>query len=63
MLIIGESINAAIPKVGEAIAARDEAYITHLARRQVECGAQMLDVCASLAWRDEAEGTSSGRYR
>lgn len=55
MLIIGESLNAAIPKVGEAIISRDEAYIAYLAHRQVECGAQMLDICASLAGRDEAE--------
>jgi cobalamin-dependent methionine synthase I len=54
MLIIGESLNAAIPSVGQAVAARDEAWIKALASRQVECGAEMLDVnAAGPACRDE----------
>jgi 5-methyltetrahydrofolate--homocysteine methyltransferase len=56
MLIIGETLNAVIPKVGQAVIARDAEAITALARCQVECGAQMLDVNAGgLAGRDEVE--------
>ncbi len=60
MLIIGESLNGTIPSVGKAIAAHDSNFVTTLARRQVECGADMLDVnaggvpgqdeCANLVW-------------
>ena len=60
MLIIGESLNGTIPSVAQAIAARDQDRIVALARRQVESGAQMLDVnaggapgrdeCADLLW-------------
>jgi 5-methyltetrahydrofolate corrinoid/iron sulfur protein methyltransferase len=56
MLIIGETLNAVIPKVGQAVVARDAEAITVLARCQVECGAQMLDMNAGgLAGRDEVE--------
>lgn len=59
MLTIGESINAAIPSVGQAITARDSLAIAALARGQVECGAQMLDVNAGgLAGRDESADLS-----
>lgn len=55
MLIIGESLNAAIPSVGKAVVDRDVDPIAALARRQVECGAHMLDVNAGgLAGREEA---------
>jgi 5-methyltetrahydrofolate--homocysteine methyltransferase len=55
MLIVGESINGTIERVGTAIASRDEAFIRRLAREQVEKGAQMLDVNAGLGGRDEKE--------
>lgn len=55
MLIIGESINGAIEKVGQAIAGRDTEVIRALARQQVEKGAQMLDVNAGVGGRDEVE--------
>jgi len=55
MLIIGESLNAALPSVGQAVIARDCDTLITLARSQVEAGAQMLDVNAGgLAGRDEA---------
>lgn len=53
MLLIGESINGTIDRVGKAIASRDEAFIKALARDQVENGAQMLDVNAGVGGRDE----------
>ena len=53
MLIIGESINGTIPKVGQAILEKNEAFLKELARVQYESGAQMLDVNAGVAGGDE----------
>lgn len=53
MLIVGESINGTIEKVGKAIAERDRLFIQGLAREQVERGAQMIDVNAGMGGRDE----------
>ena len=55
MLIIGETINASIKRVAEAISARDEESIASLARQQVEAGAHMLDVNAGTGMRDEKD--------
>lgn len=55
MLLIGESINGTIHKVGEAILNRNEVFLRELARTQYECGAQMLDVNAGVAGGDEME--------
>jgi len=53
--IIGESLNASIPAVKEAVTAQDEEKITALATRQEECGAHMLDVNAAVVGRKEPE--------
>lgn len=55
MLIIGESINGTIPKVGHAIREKDEAFLRELAKTQYECGAQVLDVNAGVAGGNEVE--------
>ena len=55
MLIIGESINGTIPKVGQAIQEKNEAFLKELAKTQYECGAQMLDVNAGVAGGNEIE--------
>jgi 5-methyltetrahydrofolate corrinoid/iron sulfur protein methyltransferase len=55
MLIIGESINGTISKVGQAIQDRDAAFLKALAKTQYECGAQMLDVNAGIAGGNEVE--------
>ncbi|MCZ7574536.1 MAG: dihydropteroate synthase [Ardenticatenaceae bacterium] len=55
MLVVGESINSTIRRVGEAINNRDAAFIAELAREQVAAGAAMLDVNAGVADGDEAE--------
>lgn len=55
MIIIGEKINGTIPKVGRAIAEKDEAYIRELAIKQAEAGANFIDVCASTAEEIEVE--------
>jgi 5-methyltetrahydrofolate corrinoid/iron sulfur protein methyltransferase len=44
MFIIGERINGMFKVVAKAIAERDEATIAELARRQVDAGAQALDI-------------------
>ena len=49
MIIIGEKINGTIPKVGKAIAEKDEAFIRDLAIKQSEAGAHYIDVCASTS--------------
>lgn len=46
MILIGEKINGTRKKVSEAIAARDEQFISELARKQFEAGAKFLDVNA-----------------
>ena len=46
MVIIGEKINGAIPKVAEAIEKRDSGFIVGLASAQETAGADYLDVCA-----------------
>jgi 5-methyltetrahydrofolate--homocysteine methyltransferase len=55
MLVIGESINASIKSVAEAISNRDEAFIADLAKQQVDGKADMLDVNAGTGMRDELE--------
>jgi len=49
MLIIGEKINGTLKKTSAAIAARDVDFIQDLARRQVEAGADYIDVNAGTA--------------
>lgn len=46
MQIIGEKINGTLKQVSKALAERDAAFIQALARRQVEAGADLLDVNA-----------------
>jgi 5-methyltetrahydrofolate--homocysteine methyltransferase len=55
MLIIGESINGTIQKVGQAIVERNEAFLQELARAQYECGAHLLDINAGVAGGNEVE--------
>jgi len=55
MLIVGESLNGTIPKVGEAVKAKDVDFVRKLAVDQVEAGAQMLDVNAGVAGANEGE--------
>ena len=46
MIIIGEKINGAIPRVAEAIENRDLQLIQSLAQQQAEAGADYIDICA-----------------
>lgn len=50
MYIIGELINGMYGKVRDALAAKDADFIRHLARKQVEAGADALDInCGPLS--------------
>lgn len=55
MLIIGESLNATVAKVGRAIQERDEAFVSSLAQEQRDAGAHMLDVNAAVPGGNEAD--------
>ncbi len=55
MIIIGESINGTIPKVGQAILDRNGGFLQELAKIQYECGAHFLDVNAGVAGGDEVQ--------
>ncbi|MDD3818671.1 MAG: dihydropteroate synthase, partial [Actinomycetota bacterium] len=55
MLIIGENLNSTREKVRKMIEKRDIKYIQELAKRQVDMGANMLDVNASAAGGNREE--------
>lgn len=46
MIIIGEKINGVIPATKQAIAERNGDYISGLAVKQAEAGANYIDICA-----------------
>ena len=48
MILIAEKLNGSIPSCAAAIAARDEAYIKNLAKRQADSGVDYIDCCASV---------------
>ena len=53
MIIIGEKINGAIPSTAQAIKDRDADFIRDLAVKQVEAGADYIDVCAGTSPSEE----------
>ena len=55
MIVIGEKINGTIPSVKKAIEEKNEEFIRNLAIKQVDAGANYIDVCASTAPEYEAE--------
>ncbi len=55
MYIIGENIHIISPKVKEALTARDGAFFTESARRQVAAGAQALDLNVGPRKKDGTE--------
>ena len=48
MILIAEKINGSIPSCAAAIAAKDDAYIRDLAKRQADSGVDFIDCCASV---------------
>ncbi len=55
LLYVGESLNASIPKIKEAVTNHDEETVKALAVRQEECGAHMLDLNAAVSGQNEVE--------
>jgi 5-methyltetrahydrofolate--homocysteine methyltransferase len=55
MLIIGELINSTRKQIRKAVVEKDAAYIQDLAKRQVEAGANWIDVNAGAFPTDEVE--------
>ncbi|MBB6217336.1 5-methyltetrahydrofolate--homocysteine methyltransferase [Anaerosolibacter carboniphilus] len=55
MIVIGEKVNGTIPSVKKAIEEKNEEFIRNLAIKQVEAGADYIDVCASTAPEFEVE--------
>ncbi len=55
MIVIGEKINGTIPRVKKAIKEKDEEFISNLAIKQADAGADYIDVCASTAPKYEVE--------
>ncbi len=58
VIVIGERINGTRKRIGEALEKRDEALIRQEARRQVEAGADYVDVNGGRAGLDEVETLS-----
>jgi cobalamin-dependent methionine synthase I len=54
MIIIGEKLNGTLKKTAAAIASRDVEFVQDLARKQVEAGANYLDVNAGTGSGQEA---------
>lgn len=52
MLIIGERINSTRKRIGEATLKRDADFIREEARKQLDAGAQMLDVNGGIAGQE-----------
>lgn len=55
MILIGESLNSTIPTVNNAVVEKDKNFIITLAKRQVECGANYLDVNGGTGRGNEGE--------
>ena len=55
LLFVGESLNASIPAIKEAVTNHDEETITALAQRQEACGAHMLDLNAAASPENEIQ--------
>jgi 5-methyltetrahydrofolate--homocysteine methyltransferase len=55
MLVIGELLNSTRKEVKEALHKQDEAVIRYLARKQVEAGADILDVNTAMSMTREVE--------
>lgn len=55
MLVIGEKLNSTRKKVREIIEKRDKEAVQDLARKQIEGGAEILDVNSSTANGDKID--------
>jgi cobalamin-dependent methionine synthase I len=59
MLIIGERINATNKSVGQAIASRDKDFLSELARKQADAGADFIDVNAGAGGAGGGDGVAA----
>lgn len=55
MIRIGEKLNSSIPRTREAVEKRDAAYVVKLARKQLDAGADALDVNAAAFMAGEPD--------
>ncbi len=55
MLIVGEKINASLKGISEAVRSKDRVFIQDLAKRQINAGANALDVNVGTSLTSEAE--------
>lgn len=55
MILIGESLNSSIPSVRKAFEAQDRETVAALAKKQLECGADYLDINAGAFAEREKE--------
>ncbi|WP_040196356.1 dihydropteroate synthase [Candidatus Soleaferrea massiliensis] len=55
MIIIGEKLNSSIPSVHRAFEERDASYIKQMTAKQIDCGADYLDVNAGVFLEKEVE--------
>lgn len=55
MFIIGEKINGTFSKVTEAIKNKDKKYIQDLALKQIQAGADSLDISSGPAFQNQAD--------
>ena len=53
VVVIGESLNATIPAICDAVKAHETAYIQKVALEQVEADSDYLDLNAQVTGRDE----------
>ncbi|NMP37736.1 MAG: dihydropteroate synthase [Clostridiales bacterium] len=55
MVIVGEKLNSSIPSVQEKLAARDADFVKDMTQRQLECGADYIDLNAGAFLSGETE--------
>ncbi len=55
MIVVGEKLNSSIPSVNQAFAQNDAAYVRGMARKQLSCGADYLDVNTAVFLDQETD--------
>lgn len=55
MLIVGERINSSRQEILEAIKTKDASFILDEAKKQLDCGAQMLDLNSAMSLEGEVD--------
>ena len=55
MIVVGEKLNSSIPSVNEAFARNDADYVKNMAQKQLDCGADYLDVNTAVFLEQETD--------